>query len=65
MLEIKGKRLDLDVPFSLQREGGNPTVSGTLTLKRLEYGIGTGEWSNTKWLSGEVNVQFQAALSAK
>jgi polyisoprenoid-binding protein YceI len=65
VLEIKGKRLDLDVPFSLQREGDNPIVSGTLTLNRLEYGIGIGEWSNTKWLSGEVNVQFRATLSAK
>jgi polyisoprenoid-binding protein YceI len=65
VLEIKGKRHDLDIPFSLQREGGNSMVSGTLTLNRLEYSIGTGEWSNTKWLSGEVNVQFQAALSPK
>ena len=65
VLEIKGKRLDLDVPFSLQREGDNPIVSGTLTLNRLEYGIGIGEWTNTQWLSGEVNVQFRATLSAK
>jgi polyisoprenoid-binding protein YceI len=49
----------------MQREGDNPIVSGTLTLNRLEYGIGIGEWSNTKWLSGEVNVQFRAMLSAK
>lgn len=65
VLEIKGKRHDLDVPFSLQRERDNPIVSGTLTLNRLAYGIGIGEWSNTKWLSGEVNVEFRAVLSAK
>jgi len=65
VLEIKGKRHDLDLSFSLQREGVNPIVSGTLTLNRLEYGIGIGEWSNTKWLGGEVNVQFRATLSAK
>jgi cytochrome b561 len=65
VLEIKGKRHNLDVPFSMQREGDNPIVSGTLTLNRLEYGIGIGEWSNAKWLSGEVNVEFRAMLSAK
>jgi len=65
VLEIKGKGHDLDVSFSLQREGNNPIVSGTLTLNRLEYDIGTGDWSNTKWLGGEVNVQFRATLSAK
>lgn len=64
VLEIKGKRHDLDVPFSLQREGNSPIVSGTLTLNRLEYGIGTGEWSNTQWLGSEVNVEFRATLSA-
>jgi polyisoprenoid-binding protein YceI len=65
VLEIKGKRHDLDLSFSLQREGDDPIVSGTLTLNRLAYGIGIGEWSNTKWLGGEVNVQFRATLSAK
>jgi len=65
MLEIKGKRYDLDVPFSLQSEGDATTVSGTLTLIRLKYGVGIGEWSNTQWLGGEVNVQFRATLSAK
>lgn len=65
VLEIKGKRHDLDLSFSMQREGDDPIVSGTLTLNRLAYGIGIGEWSNTKWLGGEVNVQFRATLSAK
>jgi polyisoprenoid-binding protein YceI len=65
VLEIKGKRHDLDVSFSLQRERDHPIVSGTLTLNRLEYGVGTGEWSNTRWLGGEVNVEFRAALSTK
>ena len=65
VLEMKGKRRDLDVPFGLQRTGGAPIVSGTLTLNRLDYGIGTGEWSNSQWLGAEVSVEFKAALSAK
>jgi len=64
-LQMKGMQHNLDVPFGLQREGGKPIVSGTLTLNRLDYGVGTGEWSNTKWLSGEVSVEFKAALTAK
>ena len=64
-LEIKGKHHDLDVPFRLQGEGTNSIVSGTLTLNRLAYGIGSGEWSNTQWLGGEVKVAFRATLSAK
>jgi polyisoprenoid-binding protein YceI len=62
-LQMKGKRRGLDVPFSLRRDGARQVVSGTLTLNRLDYGIGTGDWSNTDWLSGEVKLEFKAALS--
>lgn len=65
MLEMKGKHLNLDVPFSLRRQGAGFVVSGALTLNRLDYDIGTGEWSNTSWLSGEVKVAFRATLSGK
>jgi polyisoprenoid-binding protein YceI len=65
MLQMKGKRRSLDVPFSLQREGGGFIVSGALTLNRLDYDIGIGEWSNTSWLGGEVKVDFRATLSGK
>lgn len=64
-LRMKGKRRNLDVPFRLQRAGAGYIVSGTLTLNRLDYDIGTGEWSNTKWLSAEVKVDFRATLSGK
>ena len=65
MLQMKGKRRNLDVPFSLQHQGASFMVSGTVTLNRLDYGIGTGEWSDTTWLSGEVKVDFRATLSGK
>ena len=62
VLKLKGKSRALDVPLSLRREDGHVVVSGVLTLNRLEYDIGTGEWSNTKWLGGEVRVKFTVAL---
>ena len=65
ILQMKGNRRNFDVPFSLRREGGSVVASGTLTFNRLEYGIGTGEWSNTKWLSVEVKVDFRATLGGK
>jgi len=64
-LEMKGKRRDFDVSFKLQRDAGGAKVSGSLKLNRLDYGIGTGEWANTEWLSGEVKVDFRAALRRK
>lgn len=64
-LQMKGKRRNLDVPFKFQRDSGRVVATGTLTLDRLDYDIGTGEWSNTQWLSGEVKVEFRAMLSGK
>jgi len=63
-LEIKGQRREILVAFSLRRNGASPIVSGSLTLNRLDYGIGTGEWSDTKWLGAEVKVDFRATLAA-
>ena len=62
-LEIKGRRRDTEVAFSLRRNGG-PAVSGSLMLNRLDYGIGTGEWADTRWLGAEVMVAFTAKLAA-
>jgi len=65
MLQMKGKRGSLDAPFTVQRKGRDLIVSGALTLNRLAYDIGTGEWSNTNWLGANVNVHFRATLSNK
>ena len=65
MLQMKGNRRNFDVAFTLRREAGSVVASGTLTLNRLDYGIGTGEWSNTKWLSSEVKVDFRTTLGGR
>jgi polyisoprenoid-binding protein YceI len=61
-LDIKGRRREFEVPFSVRVVSGRPTVSGSFVLNRLEYRIGTGEWSNTRWLGAEVKVEFTATL---
>jgi len=49
----------------LRESGGKPLVSGSFTLDRLDYGIGTGEWSDTRWLGAEVKIDFSATLSRR
>lgn len=63
-LQIKGTRREVDVAFRLRETGGEPVVSGSLTLDRVDYGIGTGEWSDTRWLGAEVKVDFSATLAS-
>jgi polyisoprenoid-binding protein YceI len=64
-LGIKGRRREVEVPFSVRAVSGRPTVSGSFMLNRLDYGIGTGEWSNTQWLGAEVKVEFTATLEGQ
>ncbi|MBI4205816.1 MAG: YceI family protein [Betaproteobacteria bacterium] len=63
-LQIKGTRREVDIAFRLRETGREPVVSGSLTLDRLQYGIGTGEWSDTRWLGAEVKVDFNATLAS-
>jgi len=64
-LEIKGHRREIVLVLHAQQQGDRIKVSGTLTLDRLQYGIGTGEWSNTRWLGAEVGLDIRALLSRK
>ncbi|MGH8765461.1 MAG: YceI family protein, partial [Burkholderiales bacterium] len=63
VLQMKGKSRNLDVPFSKKREGAQQTLTGTIKLNRLDYDIGTGEWSNTQWLGNEVTLSFKVPLA--
>lgn len=61
-LGIKGKRRELSVPFRLSGAAARPAVYGSITLNRLDYAVGTGEWSDTRWLAADVKVDFSAPL---
>ena len=64
-LEIKGTRRDVDIAFRSRQAGGKMIASGGFVLDRLEYGIGTGDWSNTEWLGADVKVDFRATLTRR
>lgn len=64
-LEIKGNRREVEVPLHTQRQGDKMSLSGSFTLDRLQYGIGMGDWTNTKWLGAEVRLDINATLSRK
>jgi polyisoprenoid-binding protein YceI len=63
MLTIKGHAREVVVPVSLSRAGATTFASGTLTIKRLDFGIGRGEWSDTSLLEDPVQIKFKIALS--
>lgn len=61
-LTIRDKTVPTVLAFTL--EEFSPTkakVKGTVTLKRLAFGVGQGEWQKTDNIKDEVQVQFEVS----
>jgi len=64
-LTIKGTSQNVVAPFTLAEAGGLRTVEGQFPLKRLQFKIGEGPWSDTDTVADEVLVRFRFALPAQ
>jgi polyisoprenoid-binding protein YceI len=62
-LSIKGQVRDITVPVQLSQAGASSTASGAFTIKRLEFKVGEGEWTDTSMLANDVQVRFKLALT--
>ncbi len=45
--------------------GAKPVLSGKATVKRLDFGVGTGDWADTKAIPNEVAVSTKVVLQPK
>jgi len=59
---LKGVSRDLVVPVTLAQSGAVTTASGSFMIKRLDFGIGDGEWNDTSLVADEVRVRFKLVL---
>ena len=62
-LQIKGKTSDIVLPVQIVQTGAESTASGSFVIKRLDFGIGEGEWADTSVVANDVTVKFKLALS--
>ena len=62
-LRIKGFARDCVVPVTLTSAGATTTATGRFSVKRLDYKIGDGEWSDTSMVGNEVQVMFKFVLT--
>ena len=62
-LRIKGIERALKIPLNWSREGDRAILTGTVRLSRLDWQVGTGEWSNTASLSDRVDVHWRVTLA--
>lgn len=58
-LTIKGRSKDVSSPFTYRSAGPGGIFEGAFVLKRLDYGIGEGAWSDTDTVANEVQIKFR------
>jgi polyisoprenoid-binding protein YceI len=67
-LTIRGVTRDMRVPFSFRTATENGAavgyMSGKATLRRLDYGVGQGDWKATDQVGNDVGVAFALRLTA-
>lgn len=61
-LRIKGIEQALKIPLKWTREGNRAILTGFVRLSRLDWRVGTGEWSNDASLSDRVDVRWRVTL---
>ena len=63
-LTIRGIARDVPVTFTFKpaADGRNAILTGRASVRRLDFGIGQGEWQDTKWLGDEVRIRFELTL---
>jgi polyisoprenoid-binding protein YceI len=62
-LTLHGVTRDLRVPLVLKTTATGAELTGEATIKRLEYGIGQGDWKTTEWVGDEVKLAYKVALT--
>ena len=65
-LTLRGVTRDEDVAFSFKPgPGDGATLAGGTTVRRLDFGVGQGEWSDASVLGNDVRIEFLLVLRRK
>jgi polyisoprenoid-binding protein YceI len=62
-LTIKNIVRELAVPVTITQAGGTSIATGSFTVKRLDFTIGQGEWTDTTVVANDVQVKFKLAFT--
>ena len=62
-LTIKGQAQELVVPVTITQGYGQSVASGSFTIQRLAFKVGSGEWTDTSMVANDVQVRFKLTLA--
>ena len=63
-LTIKGRTKHISFPFAWKSEAGKQVLDAHVTLDRLDFGVGTGEWADESVAGHKVEVVVHLVLAA-
>jgi polyisoprenoid-binding protein YceI len=64
-LTLHGVTKDVPLDFQFVQKGAAAKLEGTALLKRLEFGVGQGDWKSTEWVADKVKVAFSLDLKQR
>jgi len=62
-LQLHGVTRDLRLPLQIRGTTSGLEISGETSIRRLDYGVGRGDWKSTEWVGDEVKLQFKVPLT--
>jgi len=63
-LELRGVSKPVTFTFTW-KPGAQPVLTGKATVKRLDFGVGGGDWADTKTIPNETAISTNVVLKAK
>lgn len=63
-LTIKGQTHDVSALFTVKPQGAVAAFDGGFAIKRLQFGIGEGIWTDTETVADEVQIRFHLVATA-
>lgn len=62
-LTLRGVTKDLRIPLVIRPTSTGLELTGETSIKRLDFGVGQGEWKSTEWVGDSVKIQYKVALN--
>jgi polyisoprenoid-binding protein YceI len=64
-LTLHGITKDVPIDFQFTQSPAGATLAGTAKLKRLDFGVGQGDWKSTEWVGDAVKISFSLVLKPR
>lgn len=61
-LTIRNITRDVPVDFTFEEKDGSAWLKGTTRIKRMDFGVGQGEWQDTSTVADDVKINFALLL---